>query len=119
MSSVTVQVIPGGVLTMRLVSRVSCNRSKTEPRPSHNGVGGIAIVSQTRSGGDCDRDVGPRVIRFGFRGWAEIYSGVAINWEKAGKKFQARRVENRVWKARRIPFVNTWAPDNVPVENSG
>jgi len=70
---------------------------------SIRGLEELLSCHQRRSGGDCDGDVGPRVIR--FASWVgRIYSrSSAINWEKAGKKNSKLAVETGSGRPRRIP----------------
>jgi hypothetical protein len=61
------------------------------------------------------RDVGPRIIRFGFVGGQNLFKEFPEQLGKSGEeKFQLRGGD-RVWKAPEDPIA-TWAPDNVPVE---
>ncbi len=61
------------------------------------------------------RDIGPRVIRFGFVGGQNLFKEFPEQMGKTGEdKFQLRGGD-RVWKAPEDP-VATWVPDNLPVE---
>jgi hypothetical protein len=60
-------------------------------------------------------DVGPRIMRYGFVGGANLLKEYTEQLGKSGEeKFQLRG-GHRIWKAPEDP-VATWAPDNVPVE---
>lgn len=60
-------------------------------------------------------DIGPRIMRYGFRGGQNLFKEFADQLGKSGEeKFQLRG-GHRLWKAPEDP-VASWAPDNVPVQ---
>jgi hypothetical protein len=60
-------------------------------------------------------NVGPRVIRYGFVGGQNLFKEFADQLGKGGEAEWRPRGGHRIWIAPEDP-VNTYAPDNVPVE---